>query len=283
MSNSARFFALSLLALAACREPRPVAPAAPAWLDPKVDEAARAASPGGQRVGDFLRGVANDDGDRTSWTVPLDAAHCYNIQAMGDEGVEKIALYLFDPRDKRVESQRSKMASALLYYCPQIPGLHRLEVKLGGAGHYSAVVYALGPGPGQMQGPPPVPLPPGPMASPPPPVDLEDAIARQAQAAAPGATRLGGFFEGHADESAWFTPLVPGKCYWFIGAGEPGRVKKLWLYLWDPQQRRVADSKTPSDTAMIGHCPTQPGMFKFEVKVDSGHGNYKVGVFERKI
>ena len=117
--------------------------------------------------------------------------------------------------------------------------------------------------------------------APPPPTDLGQIIAAQAQSAAPGAMQVGNLFEGNGDKTDWSVALDPGHCYWFIGAGEPGKVNSLYLFLWDPQNHRVTDTKSVSNTVMIGHCPTQPGMFKFQAKIDSGSGAYKVGVFAR--
>jgi hypothetical protein len=53
----------------------------------------------------------------------------------------------------------------------------------------------------------------------------------------------------------------------------------LYLYLWDGKNKRVTESKSDSDTAMVGHCAKENGMFKFQAKVDSGKGDYKVGVY----
>ena len=35
-------------------------------------------------------------------------------------------------------------------------------------------------------------------------------------------------------------------------------------------------------TGSLGHCPTVAGMYKFQAKVQSGSGDYKVGVYAKK-
>ncbi len=61
----------------------------------------------------------------------------------------------------------------------------------------------------------------------------------------------------------------------------PGKVKKLSLYIWDPSNKRITENKADSNIATVGHCAKDTGMFKFQAKVHSGSGAYKVGVFEK--
>lgn len=257
----------------ACRHhhDRPVNAVPPQGLDSAVEQQARVATPDGPLVGQIMRGYGGDDDDKKDFTIALDAKHCYWFSGVGDQGVEKLSLYLWDPNDKRVESKRAGTPQALMRYCPTMPGPYRLQGKVGdGAGYFAIGVYAAE----RDAAPPPPPAEEKP--------DLEALIQQQASAAASGATRVGNYFEGSADQTDWSIPMQPGKCYWVIGAGEPGKIKKLWLYLWDPQNHRITENKAQSNTVMVGHCPTQPGMYKFQAKVDSGSGNYKVGVFEKK-
>jgi hypothetical protein len=39
--------------------------------------------------------------------------------------------------------------------------------------------------------------------------------------------------------------------------------------------------KPDSPNAMIGHCPTMPGMYKVQVKVASGGGPFKMGIYTK--
>jgi hypothetical protein len=75
--------------------------------------------------------------------------------------------------------------------------------------------------------------------------------------------------------------LDAGTCYSFIAQGTPGKVKKLWLYLWDQSGKRIIESKGESPNATIGHCAKETGMFKFQVKVHSGSGDYKLGIYAK--
>lgn len=58
-------------------------------------------------------------------------------------------------------------------------------------------------------------------------------------------------------------------------------MKRLYLFLWDSNNHRVTESKGTSEQAMVGYCAkaTDNGMFKFQAKVDSGKGDYKVGIY----
>jgi hypothetical protein len=113
------------------------------------------------------------------------------------------------------------------------------------------------------------------------PMDLAALIDQQAASAAPGARREGDYFQGNGDKSEWSVALNPNTCYWFIGVGDPGTIKRLEIYVWDPGQRRVTESHNDNNVAVAGTCTTAPGMFKFQAKVQSGGGDYKVAVFSR--
>jgi hypothetical protein len=124
-----------------------------------------------------------------------------------------------------------------------------------------------------------VPAPPtGPTA---PAQDLGAQCDAEAKASAPGAERVGDHFSGNADETDWYTALEVGKCYWFIGVGGEG-VNELWLYLWDPADKRITANKAESNKVTVGHCPEKAGMFHFQAKIGSGSGEYKVGVYAKK-
>ena len=235
-------------------------------LEQRADSEAHASAREGQRMEGVLRGVSQED-EYTDWRVPLEAGQCYFFGYAGDSGVGKFSLYIWDPNDKRLDSSRGKPREGVFMHCARTNGMYRVQGKVAqGAGHYAVVVYRTKAA-----------------AAPPPPVeqklDLEATIERQAASAAPGTKRAGEFYAGSADTSDWYTALEPGKCYWFIGAGEPGKVKKLYIYLWDSRNKRVTESKSDSEVAMVGHCAKEAGMFKFQAKVDSGSGRYKVGVY----
>lgn len=264
--------AAALVALtAACghRAP-PVAAAPPPDLDQRADQQAHSAAPTGERVGEVLHGVSHEEDQFTDWRVQLDAGQCYWFGYAGDGGITKFSMYIFSPTDSRLDSARGKPPQGVFTHCAQQSGIYRVQGKVaGGAGHYAVVVYKT-----KGQDPPPPPKAE-------PKLDLEAMIEKQAAATAPGAKRVGEFFAGTADTSDWATAMEPGKCYWIIGAGEPKKVKKLWLYLWDGHNKRITESKSDSETAVIGHCATEAGMFKFQAKVESGSGPYKVGVYAK--
>src|SRR5208283_2642121 len=94
-----------------------------------------------------------------------------------------------------------------------------------GAGHFVVVTY--GEGTPALSAAQPVVVAPTPVAvaapvvgvaaaSAPAATPLTDVIDRLAASAAPGAVRVGDFYDGIGDEGAWSPQLQPGKCYSFI-------------------------------------------------------------------
>ena len=245
-------------------------------LIPLVDAQALQTEPGGQRVAPHFLGATTEEDGHIDWNLTLEAGFCYTVAGVGGQGVKHLYLYMWDPTDKRVATEKPERPSVNLRYCPDFSGSYRVQAKTGeGYGPLAVGVYAVAAPPKAAPPPPP----------PPPPVlDLSAVIEQQAAAVAPGAVRVGEFYRGVAaggnDRSDWFTMLEPGRGYWFIGAGAP-TVKELYLYLWNPQLQRVSDNRSSSNQSMIGHCPTVPGMYKVQAKVSSGKGEYQLGVYAK--
>jgi hypothetical protein len=218
--------------------------------------------------GQILHGETLRPGGTQDFRVQLDADHCYWFGGATNEMGQTIALTVQDPKGAEVASEKGKSTDALLEYCPATDGVFKLQSKLGHHGQFSVAVYQgtrLSPAVTAVGDATP-----------------EALIAKEALAAAPGAKQVGTFYEGTADQTSWSTALTKGKCYWFIGAGTPGKTKKLWLYLWDPTNSRITENKGESNVVTTGHCAKQTGMFKFQAKVYSGSGPYKVAVFEKE-
>lgn len=257
------------------RQPAGGAAMAPAQADPQLDQladsqakAASARRAGAPLNGQILHGETLRPGGTQDFRVELDAEHCYWFGGATGEMGQRITLTVSDPHGAEVAVEKGKATEALLEYCPVSDGVFKVESKLGHHGPFSIAVY---------QG---TRLAPAVQAT--ADVTPEALIAKEAQAAAPGAKQVGAFYEGTADVTSWSTPLTKGKCYWFIGAGTPGKVKKLWLYLWDPANKRITENKAESNVVTTGHCAKETGMFKFQAKVYSGGGAYKVAVFEKE-
>lgn len=237
-----------------------------AWMDERVATLAHTGDPAAEQKGELLRAQLHGDKDLAEWLVHLEEGSCYWIVGVGDQRIEKLSIYMWDVRGSRAESDRSGGPNALMKYCPSEKGAYRIQAKSGkGWGHVAVGVY------GVVQ-------PKAAVVT----EELTALIDKEAAADAPGALRSGEFFVGAGDQSEWAVALAPGTCYWIIGIGQPEKVKRLELYLWDPRQRRVTESHNQNNIAVIGHCPEQPGMFKFQAKVQSGSGAYKVGVYARK-
>ena len=268
---------LFALAMACSHTPTPTGPVPSSeTLIPLVEAQAQKAEPAGQLVAPHYLSATTEEDGRTDWNLPLQEGQCYTFSGIGGQGVKQLYLYLWDQAEKRVATEKPERPAVTLRYCPDVSGTYHLQAKTGeGFGPLAVGVYSV------LAPPKAAPPPPPP---PPVPVDLSGNIDSQAAAAAPGAVRVGDYFRGTAksgnDRSDWFTVLEPGRCYWFIGAGGPG-VKELYLYLWNPTLQRVSDNRANTSVSMMGHCPTVPGMYKIEAKVNSGKGDYQVGVYMR--
>jgi hypothetical protein len=268
-------FVLVVASTAGCRRHAPISPTPAPWLDGKVDEQGKSASQGGDVVGTPFHGTAFKKGQEEDFSVMLDATKCYWFSGVGDEQVEKLYLFLFDQEDHKVQVKKAEGPMALMTHCPEQSGMFKLRARVDeGVGHYSLGVYSKT-APAKVA---PPPKPEAPKAQGP---DLEAMIDKSAAASAPGAKRVGEFFASSADEQDWSTQLDAGTCYSFIAQGTPGKVKKLWLYLWDQSGKRIIESKGESPNATIGHCAKETGMFKFQVKVHSGSGDYKLGIYAK--
>jgi hypothetical protein len=265
--------ALGLLTLAACKTSIPLTPEPPPGLDAEVEQLASTSAPGSVRVGELFRGSSPTQGQGQRFSVVLNKGQCYHLAGVGDGNIRALSLYLWDPDDSRAETERGPSNKTVLNHCPDKSGMHAFEVKpTSGNGHFALGVYSQDAPPADPE-PAPAPVPAGP--------DLAKIIEDEANASAPGAERVGEFFKDSSDKRDWFTALEAGQCYWWIGAGDPATINELTLYLWDPQDTRITQSKSQSNKVTIGHCPTKSGMFKFQAAVSSGDGNYMVGLYKK--
>ncbi|MEZ4441716.1 MAG: hypothetical protein R3B72_21630 [Polyangiaceae bacterium] len=262
------------LTLAACKKSLPLSPEPPTWLDSEVDALAHRSAPEAERDGELLRGSSPREGQGERFSVVLDEGRCYYLAGVGDDQIAALTLYLWDPDGSRAETVRGKSGKTVLSHCPEATGMHDIEVKpTRGNGHFALGIFSIA---APTPDPEPVapPEPEGP--------DLRSLVEKEAGSSAPGAERVGDFFTDRSDKRDWFAALEVGYCYWWIGAGEPGAIDELTLYLWDPDGRRVTQSKSQSHMVTIGHCPQKGGMHKFQAAIGSGDGKYLVGLYKRR-
>ena len=244
-----------------------------------------------------------------SFLVAMEPGRCYTLLGIGGPGVVDLDLFLFDPGNRRVALDRHTNKWPRIYYCASWAGSYRLEAKVKrGAGEAALRAYfaSAGAPPIEPAPPPPAPPPPAPPPPAPPPVEpppavvlpepaappgmpppegtgydvLSNAVDQQAQVSAPGARRVGEILRGFGGRTDWVVALDGGRCYTFIGAAGPG-VRKLYLYLWDPSGRRVADNRNPSPLTVLPYCAAYPGPYHLQAKVDERAGQYRVGTFAR--
>jgi hypothetical protein len=267
-----------LLLGSGCRKKEPVPPAAPGWMEGTVAQQIESRYPDASSVSPVFKGVAYEEDEFTKWDVKLESGYCYYFSGVADTVTAKeLYLALHDPNRKRVERKKEKKPpNVIMEYCPEVGGVHQLEAKVtSGRGHYHVGVYAKA----SHAAPPPPPAPP-PAPTPAPTVDLGKRVEELAASAAGGAERVGNFYDGSADKTDWYVALEQGKCYWFVGAGVD-EISELYLYLWDPGNKRIDVNKSATNKVTLGHCPTKPGMYHFQAKVNSGNGNYKFGVYAK--
>jgi hypothetical protein len=243
----------------------------PGW-EAKLAAVAKERAPGTTAVGGVYEGSAEKKGGRTDWHVELDPSNCYWFIGMGDEGVKGLSLFLFSPKENafsgRLATERSKGSSVVMMHCPEESGMHRVQAKVTeGAGAYALAIFA-------KPAPKKVVAPPGPDL-------LAEVVEREARAVAPGAERVGELYTGTADVSNWFTQMTAGKCYWVIVAGDAENIDELNLYLWDSADERVTQSYAKEPKTSIGHCPKTTGMYKIQVKITDGSGEYRAGVYAK--
>ena len=113
------------------------------------------------------------------------------------------------------------------------------------------------------------------------PMELQ--ATQQVAPQAPGSKLVAPFFKGSDPKTDWQVVLEDNTCYWF-SAVSMGSVKKIALYLWKPNSGaftpRVADIKSKSGNATLAYCTKEPGMYRFQAKIE-GSGAYAVGVFAK--
>jgi|GEM_PF-3276258 len=140
------------------------------------------------------------------------------------------------------------------------------------------IELAVGPvSAGKKVAPAPIPPPAPPITDP-----LSSAVERLALTSMSGVHRVGDFYRGAGDKNThldFFVPLQTGLCYLVAGQAGPG-IGQLFLYMWDPTNKRVADNKPKMPMVTMPYCPTMPGMFHIQAKVGAGMGEYRVGVYQ---
>ena len=232
---SRRFLlAAALISLAACKKPAvPLTPDPAPWLDEEVDKLGKNSAPGANRDGDLFRGSAAAPGQGEKFSRKLDAGKCYHFAAVGDDNIQRMSLYLWGPSGWRAETERGKTARTTLTHCTEEAGMYEFEAKpTDGNGHFVVGIFSE-----DAPEPPPEPVEPVKAAP-----DMSGLIEKEAASVAAGAERVGDFFSDSSDKRDWPTQLEAGYCYWWIGAGEPGEIDELTLYLWDTTDSRITNS-----------------------------------------
>jgi hypothetical protein len=259
----------TIVFLTACRgEAPPVSPTPSPELESMIKQQAESAAPESEQVGALYRGVAYDRGESEEFRVETEAGQCYTFVAAGDPTVEVFDLRVWGKSKIPAARDKSKGREALVQYCPEETGVARFEGKVAkGAGHFAIGIFKKG-APEKVE-----------VVEKSDKLDLDKLIADEAAAAAPG-SKLENMYVAKGKQTDWYAQLKKGSCYWFIGAGQKD-VDDFYIYLWDPKNSRIGQTKADSNKAQFGHCPTEDGMFHVQLKVDDDSDEAKVGVFSK--
>jgi hypothetical protein len=95
----------------------------------------------------------------------------------------------------------------------------------------------------------------------------------------PGFKPLGVVLKGLGRRTDWMQTLEVGKCYAFVGFAGP-EAKRIALYLWDMNGRRVVDSRSREPRALMYFCPAFGGAYHLQAKIKRD-APYDVSVFVR--
>jgi len=94
------------------------------------------------------------------------------------------------------------------------------------------------------------------------------------------ASRVGEPVRGYKDHTDWTAQLSPNTCYLFEARASEG-VRRISLFLWSPDGKRVATDKSKPPLSMIStlrYCSTWLGAFHVQAKIE-GAGPYVVGTY----
>jgi hypothetical protein len=270
----ARVLPLSVLALGvtACfiGDPPPAVGAEPSTeLESMIQTKADAQAPGAERVGDLLRGVGKDEGERADFKVPLQEGACYAIIAAGDPTVSGLTLSIWDKHTFRAGHDAADGREAFVELCAEHSAEYQVQGKIGGgAGHFAIAVFKKsGGGPETAGGAPPVTNE----------ADIEKVIKDDAKSAAADAKQLGGFYTAKDGKNDYYVELQKDVCYWFIARGTADRDFKLTL--WDGRNGRIDQIDASGGRAQVAHCAGEKNMYHVQVKTSGEGGAVKLGVF----
>ncbi|HEX9103214.1 MAG TPA: hypothetical protein VF997_13475, partial [Polyangia bacterium] len=111
-------------------------------LSARLEKQGASAVPGGHRLGAIYRGAAAEEGGRSDWFVDLDGARCYTFVGEGGDGVQKLYLYLWGPKGRRLQSTREDTPHARMTFCTGFPGNYHFQAKVDdGHGEYRVGIY----------------------------------------------------------------------------------------------------------------------------------------------
>lgn len=249
-------------------------------LETAAEEQGARQAVGAQPVGLPLVG----SGEKTDFNIMLQGNTCYWFSGVAEAKVKRLSLYLWAPGagtfTPRITDARPQENRAVMAHCTGPAGMYKMQAKIEGKGAYSVVLFA-------KAAPPPAPPGEGTVVHPEATTDLSPICEKTAQAAAPGATRVGEFASGKGgmwNNDVLESPVMleGGNCYWIIGCGKPGDVKTLALRLLDGNNQPVVAPVANGPNPVVGYCAPFTGMYKYVARVNLGKGEYMVGLYAKR-
>jgi hypothetical protein len=107
-------------------------------VDTQVNELAKAVVPSFKAAGLALKGL----GRRTDWSQQLEAGKCYAFIGVGQGAAIRLAMSLWDARNRRMTESRSGDVRAIMYHCPFVSGSYHLQAKVKKDAQYAVGVYS---------------------------------------------------------------------------------------------------------------------------------------------
>ena len=241
--------------------PGPSAVVGGGTIDSRVRVQALAAAPQAEEVGAVYKAFARRKGEGGEWSLRLDEGKCYWFSAAADATVRQLELTLRDSRDNRLAGRKVKGSDLVVDHCPEATGMYRVSARVKkGGGQIGLGVFA--------QAAPPKPEP-----------ELGAVVDGEAAAVAPGAERVGAYYEGSARRTSYHVSLTKGSCYFWVGAGRKA-IESMELTVLGPGGRRLAHNRSTTKVS-VGHCPTRSGMYRFQVAVGPTAAEHKIGLYSK--
>ncbi|MCS6916032.1 MAG: hypothetical protein NZ890_22740, partial [Myxococcota bacterium] len=110
-------------------------------LDQQLARLAAQVAPGQRQVGRLQAGYGRQGQEQHRY-VDLSAGRCYTFVSVGAPPMEALYAYLWDPRGRRVATEKDSGRQPVVWHCAAMSGRYHFLVKAaGGDGEYRSAVF----------------------------------------------------------------------------------------------------------------------------------------------